>query len=64
MPRKIKLKRREAEWIEHPWAEEENGILISNYECAHCHSWEKYFSIYCPHCGYKMKRIVKRNKTC
>lgn len=58
--RKIKLKRKEAEWIEHPWAEESPyGYLISNYECTHCHTWKRDMSNYCPECGYKMKRLIQ-----
>lgn len=58
--RKIKLKQKEAEWIEHPWAEESPyGYLISNYECTHCHTWKRDMSNYCPECGYKMKRLIQ-----
>lgn len=42
-------------WIEHKWAEEAGGFLISNYECSHCHSWERKKSYYCPNCGAKME---------
>lgn len=42
------------EWIEHEWAEEENGLLISNFECSACHNWEQKRSDYCPNCGAKM----------
>jgi predicted amidophosphoribosyltransferase len=41
-------------WIEHEWAEEENGLLVSNYECSVCHSWERDEGYYCPNCGAKM----------
>ena len=61
--RKIKLKQKEAEWIEHPWAEESPyGYLISNYECTHCHAWKRDMSNYCPECGYKMKGLFKNEK--
>lgn len=60
--RKIKLKRKEAMWIEHPWAEEENGLLIPNYECTHCHTWKRDYFNYCPECGYKMKGVIYRNE--
>jgi hypothetical protein len=42
------------EWIEHEWAEEENGLLISNFECSACHNWERKRSDYCPNCGAEM----------
>jgi hypothetical protein len=42
-------------WVEHKLAEEENGLLISNYECSNCHSWERNESDYCPNCGASMK---------
>ncbi len=42
------------EWIEHEWAEEENGVLISNFECSACQNWEHKESNYCPNCGAKM----------
>lgn len=57
---KIKLKRKEAKWFEHPWAEESPyGYLISNYECTHCHTWKADDSDYCPDCGYKMTEVIK-----
>ena len=59
LKRKIKLKQKEAEWIEHPWAEESYGYLISNYECTHCHMWKRDMSNYCPECGYKMKGLIQ-----
>lgn len=43
------------EWIEHKWAEEVEGLLISNYECSECHSWERNARDYCPSCGAKMR---------
>ena len=43
-----------AYWIKHEYAEEENGLLVPNYECSACHSWERYESYYCPNCGAKM----------
>ena len=44
----------QGEWIEHEWAEEVEGLLISNYECSECHSWERSISNFCPHCGARM----------
>lgn len=44
-----------SEWIEHKWAEEDNGLLISNYECSKCHNWKREKTEYCPECGVKMK---------
>ena len=41
-------------WIEHEWAEEENGLLISNFECSACHGWVRNESDYCPNCGARM----------
>lgn len=43
------------EWIEHKWAEECDGLLISNYECTNCHSWERNNTDFCPNCGAIMK---------
>lgn len=37
-------------WIEHEWAEEYDGRLISNYECSECKSWERERTNYCPNC--------------
>ena len=42
-------------WIEHEWAEEVEGWLISNYECSECHNWERSTSNFCPNCGASMK---------
>lgn len=41
-------------WIEHEWAEEVDGVLVSNYECSSCHSWKREASDFCPHCGVRM----------
>ena len=41
-------------WIEHEWAEEVGGILVSNYECSECHCWKREASDYCPNCGADM----------
>lgn len=41
-------------WVEHAWAEEYEGRLISNYECSECHEWFRDKSNYCPYCGAKM----------
>lgn len=46
---------RRGEWIEHKWAEEENGLLISNFECSACHEWERKTSDFCPNCGADMR---------
>ena len=43
-----------AYWIRHAYAEEENGLLVPNYECSACHSWERDEGYYCPNCGAKM----------
>lgn len=48
----------EAHWIEHKWAEEDNGLLISNYECSNCHTWKREKSDYCPDCGCKMTEVT------
>ena len=61
MLRKIKLKRKEAKWLEHPWAEETPyGCLISNYECLHCFNWANESYDYCPNCGYKMTEVINK----
>lgn len=41
-------------WIEHEWAEEVEGRLISNFECSCCHTWKRDESSYCPDCGARM----------
>ena len=46
---------RHGRWIEHEWAEEENGLLISNFECSNCHGWERKESDFCPSCGADMR---------
>lgn len=50
---------RHGKWMEHEWAEEVGGLLISNYECSECHSWERSASNYCPNCGVKMDEVEK-----
>lgn len=45
---------RHGKWIEHEWAEESEGLLIPNYECSECHTWERNESDYCPKCGARM----------
>jgi hypothetical protein len=47
--------------IEHPWAEEENDRLISNFECPYCHAWHRESAIdtYCTQCGKKIKIVHK-----
>jgi predicted Zn-ribbon and HTH transcriptional regulator len=47
----------EAHWIEHKCAEEDNWLLISNYECSNCHEWKREHSDYCPDCGCKMTEV-------
>lgn len=42
-------------WKEHPWAEEVNGFLISNYVCSCCGEWARYNTRYCPNCGALME---------
>ena len=42
-------------WIEHEWAEEENGLLVSNFECSNCCRWEREVSDFCPNCGADMR---------
>lgn len=49
------IESRRGEWIEHEWAEEAEGLLVSNYECSECHNWERKTSDYCPNCGSKMR---------
>lgn len=51
----VELERKPGKWIEHQWAEEENGLLISNYECNLCKMWERKTSDFCPNCGAKME---------
>lgn len=41
-------------WIKHNCAEEVGDILIPNYECSLCHTWERKTSNYCPDCGHPM----------
>ena len=43
-----------AYWIRHEWAEEVEGILISNYECSHCHEWFRDNRGHCGECGARM----------
>ena len=43
------------EWREHEWAEEENDLLISNFECSVCLEWERKKSDFCPNCGADMR---------
>lgn len=53
----LEAERKEAHWIKHDWAEEDNGLLIPNYECSNCHKWKRNDSNYCPECGYKMTEV-------
>ena len=50
----LDTERKEAHWIEHKRAEEDNWLLVSNYECSNCHTWKRENSDYCPDCGCKM----------
>ena len=47
--------RKTGRWIEHEWAEEVGGMLISNYECSKCHCWKRETSDFCPDCGADMR---------
>lgn len=51
----VEPERKTGKWIEHKWAEEENGLLISNWECNLCGMWERKTSDFCPSCGAKME---------
>lgn len=46
---------RVGKWIEHEWAEEYDGLLISNFECSECKSWEREKTNFCPNCGAIMR---------
>ena len=46
--------RMQGRWVEHKWAEEVAGMLISNYACSCCSSWERINSDFCPNCGARM----------
>lgn len=50
----VQADRPHGEWVEHKWAEEYDGLLISNYECTNCHSWERNNTDFCPNCGCVM----------
>ena len=47
--------RMQGRWVEHKWAEEVAGMLISNYACSCCSSWERINSDFCPNCGADMR---------
>ena len=47
--------RMQGRWVEHKWAEEVAGMLISNYACSCCSSWERINSDFCPNCGANMQ---------
>lgn len=53
----LEAERKEAYWIEHKRAEEDNWLLVSNYECSNCHEWKREHSDYCPNCGCKMMEV-------
>ena len=53
---------RTGEWIVHEWAEECDGLLISNYECTNCHSWERNNTDFCPNCGAYMRGEDKESE--
>lgn len=50
--------------IEHEWAEEYEGRLISNFECPYCHEWHRQEEIdaYCSHCGKPIMIVYKERK--
>lgn len=50
--------------IEHEWAEEENGKLISNFECPFCGEWHRQEEIdaFCSHCGNPIMIVYKERK--
>ena len=48
--------REKGEWLEHEWAEESEGLLISNYECTVCQEWVRNKSNFCPNCGADMRK--------
>ena len=48
--------------IEHEWAEEDNGLLISNFECPYCGEWHREVDQYCSHCGKPIKIVQKERK--
>ena len=50
----VRQERKAGEWIEHGWAEDINGMLISNFECTCCYSWVREKSNFCPNCGAYM----------
>lgn len=54
----LEAERKEAHWIKHEWAEESEGLLIPNYECSKCHTWQRENSDYCPDCGCKMTEVM------
>lgn len=45
---------RHGKWIEHKYAEEHGGQMISNWECSECNTWFKSTKKYCGECGAKM----------
>lgn len=51
----IGRKRKRGKWIEHEWAEEVGGMLVSNYECSECLCWKREASDFCPNCGSEMR---------
>lgn len=53
----LEAERKEAYWIKRDWAEENEGLLIPNYECSKCHTWKRDDSDYCPDCGCKMMEV-------
>lgn len=46
---------RYGKWIEHKYAEEHGGKMISNFECSECHVWLRSERKYCGECGAKME---------
>ena len=45
---------RHGKWIEHEYAEEYGGQMISNWECSECHQWFRTAENYCGECCAKM----------
>ena len=48
--------------IEHEWAEEHEGVLISNFECPFCGEWHRDVGTYCYNCGKLIKIVYKERK--
>ena len=50
--------------IEHKYAEEHEGCLISNFECPFCGEWHRQEEVdtYCSHCGKPIMIVRKERK--